>query len=153
MGLSKRLYEEIEQFEQQALNGEINEVGAYFELKQLEDLIKEKKENVSNSAMRLVRLEKDYKLEKDGYIFQIQQKTNWKFDHIKKFVEKKEELKTIMENAKLAYQLSQKNTFSPSDFENPGSQIFDVHTSEVIDIAIPEYSEPFLKIDKIKPKK
>lgn len=153
MGLSKKLYEEIEQFEQDALNGEMNELQAYIELKQFEEFISEKKKSVSKAAMRLVELEKDYKTEQFGLIFAKQQKTTWKFDHITKWVEKKSELETIQTQAKLAYQLSQKNNFGPSDFDNPGVQIADANTGEVIDMAIPEYSEPFLKVDKVKPKK
>ena len=153
MGLSKRLYEEIEQFEQDALNGEMNELQAYIELKQFEEFIAEKKKSVSKAAIRIVDLEKDSKTEQFGFIFAKQQKTTWKFDHIAKWDEKKNELTNILDQAKLAYQLSQKNSFSPSDFENPGTQIADANTGEVIDMAIPEFSEPFLKVDKIKPKK
>jgi len=152
MGLSKQLYEEIERFEEMSLNGEINEVDAFWELKQLEELIELKSKNISKGAMRLVRLEKDAKLEKNGYIFQVQQKTTWEFDHITKWVETKNQLTSIQDQAKLAYQLSQKINLV-SDFENPGSQIANVNSGEVIDVAYPKLSEPFLKVDKIKSKK
>ena len=154
MGFSKRLYEEIEQFEQQALNGEINELQAYIELKQFEELIAEKKKNISKCAMRLVELEKDYKTEQFGFVIQRQQKTTWKFDHIQRWIDKKNELTSIQDQAKAAYQLSQKNIGNGiSDFENETNEIANASTGEIIEAAVCEYSEPFLKVDKIKPKK
>jgi hypothetical protein len=156
MGFSKRLYEEIEQFEQDALNGEINELQAYIELKQFEELIAEKKKNISKAAMRLVELEKDYKAEQSGYIVAKMQKTTWNFKHIAKWVEKKAELSSIEDTAKMAYQLSQKDfgNNTVSDFENNQIEsIANASTGEIIEAAIPEYSEPFLKLEKIKLKK
>jgi hypothetical protein len=150
MGFSKRLYEEIEQMTQYAINGEINELQAYIDIKELEDYVKFRKELVSKSAIRLVELEKDSKTEQFGYSIACQQKTTWKFDHIQKWVDKKNELSEIENKAKIAAQLNKNYFGNPIEsFEN---NIANAITGEIIEIAIAQYSKPFIKLDKLKTK-
>lgn len=70
--------------------------------------------------------------------------------------EKKSELAEIETRAKAAYQLQTKQGFGEDligQFETGKSQengIADVNTGEIIEAAIATYSEPFLKVDKVK---
>jgi len=75
MGLTKKMYEEIEQLRMQAESGEINELQAYIELKEFEEFVSESKKAITKSALRLVELEQDNKTVKFGYTIAKQQKT------------------------------------------------------------------------------
>ena len=149
MSFSKELYAEVEQLERRALEGEVSELQACIEMKELEEYVELCKKNVGKAAMRVINLEKDSKTEYAGYVFSVQSKKTWKYDHIQVWKEKKNELESIEEKAKAAYLLSQDQFGNAiENFEGIAS----ADTGEVIETAICQYSEPFIKIDKLKTK-
>lgn len=147
MGLSKRLYEEISEFERLALEGETNELEAYIHLKELGEFVETTKKNLTDSALRKVALEGG-KTEQFGYLCNSSQKVTWKFDHITAWKDKKKELESIEEKAKLSAQLSDKMQ-GEHPIENFENNIADTSTGEVMDVAIKTFSAPFLTIKKI----
>lgn len=149
MSLSKQLYEEIEQLEARALSGEINEIQALIELKEYESFISQKKDSITKSAMRLVELENG-ETTQFGYTVSMLQKSTWKYDHIKTWADKKNELAQIEEKAKAAFKLNQ--SFDKSGVESFEDGFLNMGTGEVIEAAVCEYSKPFLKIEKEKAK-
>jgi hypothetical protein len=150
MGLSKRLFEEIEQFAELAHEGEANEIETYIHLKELGEFVEAKMDYIKESLIRKVSNENG-KLIMLDYEVAVSQKTTWDFKGMKAWVEKKAELSEIETKAKLAAQLNLK--IGNNTKEGFDSGIADSNTGEVLEAAIATYSKPFLTIKKLKDQK
>jgi len=152
MGINSRIFEELREYEQQVLDGEISPLKAFIELKSLSECVKTTIDNINESVINEVSREPEKQgLIVGGYCAKVQQKTTWKFDHIEKWVDEKAKLSSIEEQAKKIYQL-QASLNVNSEFENGGVApgVVNEQTGEIMTPAIREMSKPFIKLEKIK---
>ena len=152
MGINSRIFEEIRELESHVIEGEILPIEAYIELKQLSEIVDLTIKNINEMVIGQVSKEPEkVGLNHSGYIAKVQQKTTWKFDHIKKWVIAKEGLKSVEEQAKkaaiLSAQLNPNMGFDSGDVL-PG--IVNEQTGEMIEPAVSIKSAPFIKLEKIK---
>jgi hypothetical protein len=152
MGINSRIFEELREYQQQVIEGEISPLKAYIELKSLSEAVKVTIDNINENVIKEVSREPEKQgLICSGFCAKVQQKTTWKFDHIEKWVDEKQKLSAIEEQAKKIYQL-QSSLNVNSEFENGGvaTGVVNEQTGEIMTPAIREMSKPFIKLDKLK---
>lgn len=152
MAINSRIFEALREYEQQVIEGEISPLKAYIELKSLLDAVKATIDNINENVIKEVSREPEKQgLICAGFCAKVQQKTTWKFDHIEKWVDEKQKLSEIEEQAKKIYQL-QSSLNVNTEFENGGVApgVVNEQTGEIMTPAIREMSKPFIKLDKLK---
>lgn len=102
MSAIKNLFMEIRQLEQQAIDGEINELDAYIEIDDLEKECKRAKDAVKDAAISQAENYGQKIFEHAGRKIEVRNKRSWYFDHIPDWNQKKLDLKSIEEKAKVA---------------------------------------------------
>ena len=130
MGLNKRIFTDLREFENEVVEGEVNPLESWSELLELEKLITKTKEAIKPIA--ITELQKYDKYERNGKSFTVSQKTNYDLSGCKFYQNLNSQLKQVKELSVMA--------------AKTGKSIIDENTGEVIEPAIITYSEPFITV-------
>ena len=102
MGLSKQLFMQIREIEQQVNDGEFDEISGYIYLDEIEREVKRAKDNIKSLAIDKAELNSAKKFEHHGYIVEVCNRSTYDYKHIKSWVDKKKELSEIEKKAKIS---------------------------------------------------
>ena len=151
MSVNSRIFNELREYEQQVIDGEVSPTRAFVYLKELSSAVDNSIKKINDLAIKeIIREPEKQGLITSGYVAKVLQKTTWKFDHIEDWSIAKDKLKLVEEKAKQVFLLQ--NQLNPNKGFDDDNVIGVVNedSGEIMIPAIKEFSAQFIKLEKLK---